>query len=211
MCDGVPAKGARIVSAVVYTELRVRSSRHHVARAASRTSGTPTCSRMNDTSLTSCVSTQRTTSAIPRPSREAANNNGASSLAAVAYQNSPSAVVPSDFAVSAKSAATRRAWDQSPQGVRGDHVLGRPPVEAVGSMHQTRPRSLRCFLVAKRRSPFTLAATTGPSHARMAGIANAVVFPLCVGPTTTTDWVRSAANRAGCNRPGTVPRARRPL
>ena len=33
------AKGASTVSAVVYTELRVRSSRHHVARAASSASG----------------------------------------------------------------------------------------------------------------------------------------------------------------------------
>ena len=63
-CGVVPAKGARIVSAVVYTELRVRSSRHHVERAASSASVTPACSRMKETSLASCVSTHRTTSAI---------------------------------------------------------------------------------------------------------------------------------------------------
>ena len=77
-------------------------------------------------------------------------------------------------------------------------------------MHQTRPRSLRRSRVARRRSLFTLAATTGPSQARIAGTASAVVFPLWVGPTTTTDWARSATTRAGRTRPWTVPRARRP-
>ena len=48
------AKGARTVSAVVYTELRVRSSRHHEARAASSASDTPADSRMSATSPTSC-------------------------------------------------------------------------------------------------------------------------------------------------------------
>ena len=164
-----PANGARIVSAVVYTELRVRSSRHHEARAASSASLTPACSRMNDTSLASWVSTHRTTSAMERRSCAAAKNNGASSLAAVAYQNSPSAVVPSALAVSARSAAMRRASAQSRQGVSGDHVLGRAPVDPVGSMHQTRPRALRWRRVSRKRSLFTLAATTGPSHARIAG------------------------------------------
>jgi len=199
-----------MVSAVVYTELRVRSSRHHVARAASSASVTPACSRMEDTSLASCVSTQRTTSAMERRSFAAAKNNGAKSLAAVAYQNSPSAVVPSALADSARSAAIRLAPAQSAQRVRGDHVLGRAPTDPEGSMHQMRPRSLRCFWVARKRSLFTLAATTGPSQARIAGTARAVVFPLWVGPTTTTDWARSAATTVGCKKPCTVPKARRP-
>ena len=115
----------------------------------------------------------------------------------MAYQNSPSAEVPSPLAVSARSAAMRSASLQSPQRVRGVHVLDRAPVDPVGSMHQMRPRSLRWRRVERKRSLLTLAATTGPSQDRIAGMASAVVFPLCVGPTTTTDWAGSAATRAG--------------
>ena len=42
----------------------------------------------------------------------------------------------------------------------------------------------------------TLAATTGPCQARMAGTAKHVVLPLWVGPTTTSDWAVSAATMA---------------
>ena len=88
---------------------------------------------------TSCVSTQRTTSAMVRPSSAAAAKRGARSLAAVAYQNSPSAVVPSLFAASHNSAAARQASRHWPQPVSGDQILARAPVQPVGSMHHTWP------------------------------------------------------------------------
>ncbi len=121
----------------------MRSSRHQVARAASRASGVARRSKMPATSPTSCVSTQRTTSAMVRPSSVAACRSGASILAAVAYQKSPSGVVPSALAASHRSAATRQERCHSAQPVSGDHVLAGAPVLPVGSMHQTRPRRAR--------------------------------------------------------------------
>ena len=115
----------------------MRSSRHHEAWAAASASAGPSRSRMSATSVTSWVSTQRTTSAMVRRSRAAASSRGARNLAAVAYQNSPSAVVPSARAVSHRSAATRQALRQSAHPVKGDHVLAGKPVLAVGSMHHT--------------------------------------------------------------------------
>ena len=165
---------------------------------------------MPATSPTSCVSTPRTTSAMVRPSSVAACRSGASILAAVAYQNSPSGVVPSALAASHRSAATRQDRCHSPQPVSGDHMLDRAPVQPVGSMHHTRPRRARAPSVRRRRSLLTLAATTGPRQPRMAGTARLVVFPLCVGPTTTRDWARSAATPAGRTTPGTTPRRSRP-
>ncbi len=207
---GAWAKGPSTVSAVVATELRVRSSRHQVARAASRASVGAARSKMPATSLTSWVSTQRTTSATVRPSSAAAWRSGASILAAVAYQKSPSAVVPSALAASQRSAAARQAWCHSAHPVSGDQVLGRVPVQPVGSMHHTRPRRARTPSVWRSRSLFTLAASTGPHHPRMAGTARLVVLPLWVGPTTTSDWARSAAMPGGRTRPGTTPRSSRP-
>ena len=69
-------------------------------------------------------------------------------------------------------------------------------------MHHTRPNRARVALVWRSRSPFTLAATTGPRHPRMAGTARLVVLPLWVGPTTTTDWAVSAAMPAQARRTG---------
>ncbi len=160
----------------------MRSSRHQVASAACRTSGGAARSRMAATSPTSCVSTQRTTSAMVRPSRVAATKRGARSFPAVAYQNSPSAVVPSLLAASHRSAAARHASRHSPQPVRGDQVLARAPVEAVGSMHHTWPSRALVPSVWRRRSLLTLAASTGPRQPRIAGTAKLVVLPLCVGP-----------------------------
>ena len=167
-------------------------------------------SRIVATSLTSCVSTQRTTSAMVRSSRAAASSSGASSLAAVAYQNSPSAVVPSTFAVSQRSAATRQACRQSVHPGTGDHELAGTPVQPVGSIHQTWPRRWRAATVSRNRSLFTLAATTGPRHPRMAGTARLVVLPLWVGPTTTSDCAGSAATPTLRVRPGRTPRRSRP-
>ena len=194
---GARAKGSSTVSAVVATELRVRSSRHQVARAASRASVGAACSKMPATSPTSWVSTHRTTSSMVRPSSAAAWRSGASILAAVAYQNSPSAVVPSALAASHRSAATRQDRCHCAHPVSGDQVLGRVPVQPVGSMHHTRPRRARAPSVWRSRSLFTLAARAGPRHPRMAGTARLVVLPLWVGPTTTRDWARSAAMSAG--------------
>ena len=99
-------------------------------------------SRIAATSPTSCVSTQRTTSAMVRPSSAAATKRGASSLAAVAYQNSPSAVVPSALAASHSSAAARQAAAPLRAAVSGDQVLGRAPVDArrVDAPHLALPR-----------------------------------------------------------------------
>ena len=105
----------------------------------------------------------------------------------MAYQNSPSAVTASALAASHRSAATRQASRHRPQPVSGDHPSAVAPLVPVGSMHHTRPRQARSFLVWLRRSLFTLAASTGPRHPRMAGTARLVVLPLWVGPTTTTD------------------------
>ena len=62
------------------------------------------------------------------------------------------------------------------------------------------------------RSAFTLVAMTGPAHSSSAGIANPVVFWVCVGPTTMTDCrgsaaryrrpaARAAAPKAAADRP----------
>ena len=72
-------------------------------------------------------------------------------------------------------------------------------------MHHTRPRAARGPAVFRSRSLLTLAATTGPGQAKMAGMARQVVFPLWVGPTITTDCAGSAARAVGRNTPGTVP------
>ena len=53
----------------------------------------------------------------------------------------------------------------------------------------------RAASVSRRRSVLTEVATTGPCHSRIAGIANPVVLPVCVGPTTITDCRGSAATR----------------
>ena len=195
---------------MVYTELRVRSSRHHEARAASSASGTPAVSKMSETSATSWRSTQRITSAMEPPRTAAAKRSGANSFAAVAYQNSPSAVVPSALAVSHRSAAMRRAPGHAEQAPSGVHSLAGAPVDRVGSMHHTWPRPARCCRVCRRRSLLTLAASTGPSHPNMAGTARALVFPLWVGPTTTNDCAGSATTRAGGPPPAVEPKPRRP-
>ena len=145
-----------------------------------------------------------------RPSRAAAKRTGARSFAAVAYQNSPSGVVPSAFAVSQRSAAVRVARRQSAHPESGDHVLGGTPVAAVGSTHHTRPRSRRRASVSRSKSDLTLAATTGPRQSRMAGTARLVVLPLCVGPTTTSDWFGSAATVRARTVPGMTPSVSRP-
>ena len=166
---------------------------------------------MPATSPTSCVSTQRTTSAMLRRSSAAASKSGASSLAAVAYQNSPSAVVPSALAASHRSAATRHASRHCPQPVSGDQPSPGAPLDAVGSMHHTRPIRARVPLVWRSRSPFTLAATTGPRQPRMAGTARLVVLPLCVGPDHHDGLGRlgrdaqRAAPRRGVRRGGGAP------
>ncbi len=104
----------------------------------------------------------------------------------------------------------RQARGQSAHCETGDHRLARMAVAPVGSMHHTVPRAERVPKVWCNRSLLTLAATTGPGQSTMAGTARQVVFPLCVGPTTTTECAGSAATVARPNTPGNVPSTSRP-
>jgi hypothetical protein len=80
------------------------------------------------------VSTQRTTSSIERFPKAAANRRGANILAAVAYQKSPSLMVPAELlATSVSPAATRRAPGQVRAAGNGDHHSEDRPVDPVGS------------------------------------------------------------------------------
>ena len=108
---------------------------------------------------------------------------------------------------SAKVAAARRAPGQVRDAGRGDQAEAGRPVTPDGSKQWTAPWVDRWPTVSSRRSPFTLAATTGPSQPRMAGTANPLVLWDWVGPNTSTDWARSAASR---RRP-TVPTTSRPV
>ena len=180
-----------------------------MARADHTDSSTPVASRIASTSAISWVSTHRATSRMVAPPTAAAKSSGASSLAAVAYQNSPSAVVDGDLATSVRSAATRRARQVAAAG-SGDHRAGAVPVVPAGSRHQRVPSPRRHRCVAARRSVFTLAASTGPGHDRIAGTASPLVLPLWVGPTTATEAAGSVKSRCRENPPETAPRARRP-
>ena len=141
---------------------------------------------------------------MSRPPVAAANSSGASSLAAVAYQKSPSVIGPlPPLAPSVSDTATLRAPDHVRAASNGDHWAEGSPVELLGSKHTTSPQCWRQAMVSRTRSVFTLAATTGPSHPRMDGMANPVVFRLWVGPKTTTDCEGSAANVVRPDRPST--------
>src|ERR1700686_3963726 len=86
------------------------------------------------TSSTSWVSTHRTTSAMVRPDVAAPSSMGANSLAAVAYQKSPSLNAPGDDrATSVNDAAVRRAPCHVSDACSGDHDAAARPVEAEGS------------------------------------------------------------------------------
>src|ERR1700733_7204393 len=133
---GGSAKGSSTVSAVVYTELRCRSSLAKLACAAWFASLTPTSSSSSRTSDSSCVSTHRTTSDMSPPPVAAANSSGASSLAAVAYQKSPSVIGPlPPLAPSVSDTATLRAPDHVRAASNGDHRAEGSPVEPLGSKH----------------------------------------------------------------------------
>jgi len=69
------------------------------------------------------------------------------------------------------------------------------PVEPDGSKTSTEPRDLRCSRECSIRSVLMLAATTGPSHPRMAGTAKPLVLCDWLGPKTITDWADSDASR----------------
>ena len=144
---------------------------------------------------------------MSRPPEAAAKSSGASSLAAVAYQKSPSVIGPLPaLATSVSDAAVLRAPDQVRERSSGDQCATGRPVEPLGSKHETAPQRSRQPIVSRTRSVFTLVATTGPCHRRMAGTANPVVFLLWVGPKTTTDCDASAASVSRPDR----PRTRRP-
>ncbi len=98
------------------------------------------------------------------------------------------------LAASHSSAAARQASRHSPQPVRGDQVLARAP---------GRSPSGRCTTPGPR-APASPACGGGDRSSRWRpardraspespGTARLVVFPLCVGPTTTRDWAVSAA------------------
>src|ERR1700722_10200095 len=107
-------------------------------------SGTPAAARRSRISVSSWVSTQRTTSAMLRPPNDAAKRNGASILVAVAYQKSPSLIVPTDtLPTSVNPAAARRAPGQVREAGREDHVTESKPVEPEGSKHRTVPQVRR--------------------------------------------------------------------
>jgi hypothetical protein len=66
-------------------------------------------------------------------------------------------------------------------------------------------------MVARSTSGFTEVATRGPDHSRIAGMTQADVLKLAVGPKTRTEWQSSAASsRLMPGRPGVRPRMTRP-
>ena len=155
----------------MYTELRVRSSPAPGGPGGVSAAGTPACSRTSNTSLASCMSTQRTTSTILAVVTGGGEQQRRQQLAAVAYQKSPSgprAVSLRCFGqIGGKSSrcgpiAARREGRPAARTTSGD---------PVGSMHQTRPRSLRCFRVARKRSPLYTGGHDGSFPRQIAGMA----------------------------------------
>src|SRR5437899_9308605 len=129
-----------------------------------------------------------------RPDVAAARNRGASSLAAVAYQKSPSVIperrtAPLHSQLAMRCAPAHVAHDDS-----GDQPAPGRPVLAVGSKTHTCPLVSRHPIVSRNRSVFTLVASTGPSHSSRAGTATPVVLRVWVGPTTSTVCPGSAAS-----------------
>ena len=188
----------------------MRSSRHQVARAAcERPRAAPARSRMPATSPTSWVSTQRTTSAMVRPSSAAARKSGRQQLGRggvpeLAVRRRPVglgrlAQVGGDPAGPVPLAHTRRA---------ATRCWPARPCSRSGRCTTPGPAGCTAPSVWRSRSLFTLAASTGPRHPRMAGTARLVVLPLWVGPTTTRDWARSAASPPSRTTPGDTPEER---
>ena len=117
------------------------------------------------------------------------------SLVAARCQKSASSTPPGVSAALTSQAATRRALAQSSTPLSGVHPAEGRPVASVGSYSQTLPRVLRHPTVSATRSSFTLVASTGPCHSRMAGTAKPVVLLVWVGPITQTEWRFSVATR----------------
>ena len=141
---------------------------------------------------------------MSRPEVAAAKRSGANILDAVAYQKSPSLIVPTcERPTSVRVDAARRAPGQVRAVGKGDHAVAGRPVTPIGSKQWTDPWVDRWAMVWSSRSPFTLAATTGPSHPRMAGTAKPLVLRDWVGPNTRTDCDRSAATRRLPTEPST--------
>src|SRR5664280_3418772 len=113
-------------------------------------------------------------------------------------------MVPTEvFATSVRPAAPRRAPGQVRAFRNGDQAADARPVEPDGSKTSTEPRDLRCSRECSIRSVLMLAATTGPSHPRMAGTAKPLVLCDWLGPKTMTDRAGSDASRCLPMRPST--------
>ena len=193
-----------------YTESRALSVRLWLASQAVIAPSTPAASRSLATSLSSRRSTQRSTSAIVRSSRAAANRSGARSFWPRVFQYLCSAVprVPRS-AVWAMVAAICWAPAQVRQNASGVHRAPASPELPRGSRTTTSPRRSRWARVALMTSGLTEVARTGPVHSRMAGMTTPAVLKLPGGPKTRTEWQSSAASSRP-NAPLVRPRITRP-
>ena len=194
------------------TEPSVRSSRVNDATSASAATGVRSrCSRAASTSRRS--SHVETVSIVP-PARLAASSRGARSLAARDAQNSWSACVEPAPVPIVSAAASARASSKPRAWATGSHTA---QPSTPGATIWTVPSRRRADSVLATRSPFTLAASTGPRHPATSGAHSAEVFPDWVGPTTSTEpgarapsrnGVRSQQRRAQCPSGIDVRRAR---
>jgi hypothetical protein len=81
---------------------------------------------------------------MPSCPKAAAKSSGASILAAVAYQKSPSLIVPTEaLATSTSPEAARRAPGQVVAAGNGDHRADSRPVDPDGSKQRTEPSPRR--------------------------------------------------------------------
>src|SRR5579875_981921 len=128
------SNGAKTVSKVVPTELRMRSSLPAQAASARAASVSPHVSRILSGSPSSSLSVQRTTYPIPSPARSAASRRGASCFAAAVYQKAASAIPLRPGVDSTSQPAILCASDQPSQPERGDHdETAATPDPPVGS------------------------------------------------------------------------------
>ena len=118
----------------------------------------------------------------------AAKSIGARSFSASDPQNAASSGDrPLSRCTEQSDAATLRAPNQVVAA--NERRPARPPSARYSKrvVNETAPTRARSAAVEATRSVFTLVATTGPSQSRIAGIARPVVFPDCVGPTTSSE------------------------
>ena len=193
------------------TELRVRSSRHQVARAASRASGWPRAP--------GCRPPRRPPGCRPsaprRPwgGRRAPRRGGAAPAAWPRWRTR-----------TRRPPSSRRPWPPRTGRRRsgrpgatphtrpsGDQVLGRVPVQPVGSMHHTRP--------SRARAPSVVAQQVALDAGRHHRTAPARGWPARPGSSSSRSGSARRPRGTGparrrcppaARRPGTTPRSRRP-